>query len=247
MNHSDTEHAEVKQHPVVTIVAFGDSITETSHQQTDDRWPEILRRKLQENFAGIEIAVVNAGVGGNTSREGLARIKKDVVCHHPHFVLFEFGNDPTPEPARHVAVDEFIKNLSLIIARISTEAGGCPIPLIFPPIIDRWHCDYNHPVAQQNGGQDRHQEQYRAATRQVARDHRLPLADIDGALRTEIAQQGPESCILPDGVHLTARSNECVVLAVLQVLSPEIENHLQRRGSASCWVSLFHFRLDQKL
>ena len=123
----------------MTIVAFGDSITETSHQQTDDRWPEILRRKLQENFAGIEIAVVNAGVGGNTSREGLARIK------------------------------------------------------------------------------------------------------------TEIAQQGPESCILPDGVHLTARSNECVVLAVLQVLSPEIENHLQRRGSASCWVSLFHFRLDQKL
>ncbi|MEI8314172.1 MAG: GDSL-type esterase/lipase family protein [Verrucomicrobiota bacterium] len=206
----------------VMIVAFGDSITEASHQKLEYRWPEILRRQLQERFTGTNIKVINAGVGGNTSREGLARFEKDVLSHRPDFVLFEFGNDATHEPERHVTEDEFIKNQNLIIARVAKEAGGRAIPLIFPPIIDRWHVYYNHPFTKQHGGQDRYQERYREATRQMARENNCPLIDIDGALRKEMAQHGPESCILPDGVHLTAHGNECVALAVLQALAPEV-------------------------
>ena len=48
------------------IVAFGDSITDgtASTMNGDDRWPDVLSRRLHARY-GNRIAVVNAGIGGN--------------------------------------------------------------------------------------------------------------------------------------------------------------------------------------
>ena len=48
------------------IVAFGDSITDgtASTMNGDDRWPDVLSRRLHARH-GNRIAVVNAGIGGN--------------------------------------------------------------------------------------------------------------------------------------------------------------------------------------
>jgi lysophospholipase L1-like esterase len=48
------------------IVAFGDSITDgtASTMNGDDRWPDVLSRRLHRAF-GNRFAVVNAGIGGN--------------------------------------------------------------------------------------------------------------------------------------------------------------------------------------
>jgi lysophospholipase L1-like esterase len=48
------------------IVAFGDSITDgtASTLNGDDRWPDILARRLEAHAPG-RLAVVNAGIGGN--------------------------------------------------------------------------------------------------------------------------------------------------------------------------------------
>jgi lysophospholipase L1-like esterase len=48
------------------IVAFGDSITDgtASTMNGDDRWPDVLARRLQAVY-GNRVAVVNAGIGGN--------------------------------------------------------------------------------------------------------------------------------------------------------------------------------------
>jgi lysophospholipase L1-like esterase len=49
-----------------TIVCFGDSITDGtgSTLNGDDRWPDVLARRLHA-ASGPRIAVVNAGIGGN--------------------------------------------------------------------------------------------------------------------------------------------------------------------------------------
>jgi lysophospholipase L1-like esterase len=49
-----------------TIVALGDSITDgtASTMNGDDRWPDVLARRLHA-IHGNKIAVVNAGIGGN--------------------------------------------------------------------------------------------------------------------------------------------------------------------------------------
>jgi lysophospholipase L1-like esterase len=48
------------------VVAFGDSITDgtASTMNGDDRWPDVLARRLQAIY-GNRVAVVNAGIGGN--------------------------------------------------------------------------------------------------------------------------------------------------------------------------------------
>ena len=48
------------------VVAFGDSITDgtASTMNGDDRWPDVLARRLHRAF-GNKTAVVNAGIGGN--------------------------------------------------------------------------------------------------------------------------------------------------------------------------------------
>src|SRR5260221_801146 len=48
------------------IVAFGDSITggTASTMNGDDRWPDVLARRLHAQY-GNRVAVVNAGIGGN--------------------------------------------------------------------------------------------------------------------------------------------------------------------------------------
>ena len=51
---------------VVVVACFGDSITDgtASTLNGDDRWPDVLSRRLHEKF-GARVSVVNAGIGGN--------------------------------------------------------------------------------------------------------------------------------------------------------------------------------------
>ncbi len=48
------------------VVAFGDSITDgtDSTLNGDDRWPDVLSRRLHASY-GAQVAIVNAGIGGN--------------------------------------------------------------------------------------------------------------------------------------------------------------------------------------
>jgi len=82
-------------HPVRGIVCFGDSITDGSGSTVngDDRWPDVLSRRLHA-LHGNRIAVVNQGIGGNQilgperydiaapgagGPSALSRIQRDVI------------------------------------------------------------------------------------------------------------------------------------------------------------------------
>ena len=72
------------------IVAFGDDLTYSDEEATR-AWPlqveEILNRNLQN---ATRIAVINAGMPGTTSRQGLARFDRDVTPFAPQLVVFSF-------------------------------------------------------------------------------------------------------------------------------------------------------------
>jgi acyl-CoA thioesterase-1 len=53
------------------IVALGDSLTAGLGLPRDEAYPAVLQRKLQD--AGIALEVVNAGVSGDTTADGLGR------------------------------------------------------------------------------------------------------------------------------------------------------------------------------
>ncbi|GJD48427.1 hypothetical protein OPKNFCMD_1146 [Methylobacterium crusticola] len=81
--------------PTPVVVAFGDSITDgtASTMNGDDRWPDVLSRRLHA-LRGNRVAVVNAGIGGNQvvgpaqygpdapfpgGPSALARLDRDVI------------------------------------------------------------------------------------------------------------------------------------------------------------------------
>lgn len=69
------------------VVTLGDSITDGRGSTTNgnDRWPNWLARRMQENPATQNIAVLNAGIGGNAVVSGglgptvLERFERDVL------------------------------------------------------------------------------------------------------------------------------------------------------------------------
>ncbi len=70
------------------IVALGDSITDGSKStiNADNRWPDVLARRLQAYKKTKNIAVLNEGIGGNrlvhdrSAQNALARFDRDVLA-----------------------------------------------------------------------------------------------------------------------------------------------------------------------
>ena len=197
------------------VAAFGDSITAANQVAADKRWVELVNMRRKDD--GVH--VINSGVGGNTTREGLARIREDVLAHKPDMVLIEFGgNDATPDPERHVSLDEFADNLHSMHEQIITSCPGARVVLLtFPPVIDDWHTWKGDEFFAPDGG-DAYVEKYRQATRNYAFVHGLALVDIDKALRQAIENGSTGQYILPDGVHLTEEGHAVVAEAVLGVV-----------------------------
>ena len=207
-----------------TLVAFGDSITLARRQPEARRWVTELGVLLESSFQCFSFKIINAGVGGNTTREGLQRIRSDVLAHKPDYVLVEFGgNDASADPDKHVSTHEFNANLNAIRNLITAETSARIVMLTFPPIIDEWHAWGNRGPDREGSGPDACVELYRDITRRFAADHELILVDIDKAVRSGISLHGPERYVLPDGVHLTEDGNEIVARAVFEALLPVIQ------------------------
>ena len=85
------------------IVMLGDSITDGRGSGTDrnDRWPDDLARRLQADKNLSDIAVLNAGIGGNCVVHGglgptaLSRFNRDVLSQNGvrWLIVFEGVND----------------------------------------------------------------------------------------------------------------------------------------------------------
>jgi lysophospholipase L1-like esterase/cephalosporin-C deacetylase-like acetyl esterase len=105
------------------IVCFGDSITGAYYHTGGERaWCDMLGLALQRVYPQARLEMVNAGISGNTTAAGLARMEKDVLSRQPHLVVVMFGmND-----IARLSLDEFIANLTTII-RCSHEAGPAVI------------------------------------------------------------------------------------------------------------------------
>jgi lysophospholipase L1-like esterase len=72
-------------------LAFGDSITEGDETLGDFTYRFPLREFL-EGFFGIA-EILNSGAGGTTSREGVPRLRGELIRHKPGIVLVVYGTN----------------------------------------------------------------------------------------------------------------------------------------------------------
>src|SRR5262245_47201489 len=72
------------------ILAFGDSLTAGSGLPAGSGYPEMLQKELDTR--GYSYRVVNAGIGGDTTGDGLARLKRALDLK-PEIVVLELGGN----------------------------------------------------------------------------------------------------------------------------------------------------------
>ncbi len=101
-----------------TIVCVGDSVTGVYYHTGGQRaYPEMLELALKQIHPDAPIRVINAGISGHTTTDGLARLEQDVLKHRPTLVTISFGlNDMTRVPP-----EQFRTNLEQLIDRCRAE------------------------------------------------------------------------------------------------------------------------------
>ena len=190
------------------IVAFGDSITKGSGVEPEQCWLKHLGKKLGNAFE-----LINAGVGGNSAREAMARYEKDVLSHAPDAVFLEFGgnNHDPHDPARKVDDTEFAGHLKTFKAKLPENCRV--IVITFPPIIDEWHAYTPHIPG---GKPDQALDSQRQIVRQFAQANDYPLLDLYALMyprRYEL--------LLKDGVHLNPAGQEFFAEEMYKLMKQE--------------------------
>lgn len=111
----------------VTIVCLGDSVTGVYYHTGGKRaYPEMLEVAIRQAVPGATVTVINAGISGHTTQDGLARFDRDVLSHKPDLVTISFGlNDMV-----RVSEDQFRRNLDTLVMRC--RAAECLVVLCTP-------------------------------------------------------------------------------------------------------------------
>ena len=135
------------------IVVLGDSLTAGYGLSPEDAFPARLEAALRAEGHGWQ--VIDAGVSGDTSAGGLARLDW-VLADAPEIVIVELGAN---DGLRGLPTDQMEANLDAILARIaelgvSTLLAGMRAPANFGP-------DYA--------------AAFRAVYERLAAEHRVPL------------------------------------------------------------------------
>ena len=103
------------------ILALGSSLTQGYGLPPGTEFPAVLQARLRK--AGIDATVINAGVSGDTSAGGLARLDWS-LADHPDAAIVELGSN---DALRGLPPSETKKNLSAILTKL--KAAHIPVLL----------------------------------------------------------------------------------------------------------------------
>jgi acyl-CoA thioesterase-1 len=176
------------------IVTFGDSLTAGAGVPGVVSYPSQLQAALDAR--GLKYRVVNAGVSGETSGEGLSRLDA-VLGNDPRIVILELGVN---DGLRKYPLDEVRKNLRAIMEKL--QASGVQIVLAGMQVPPRL-------------SSPEYAAEFRKIFPELASRYRVPLIPFfleDVALVRELNQE--------DGLHPNAEGYSYVVRNVLSVLEP---------------------------
>lgn len=188
-----------------TVVAFGDSITLGYGLSAAQMWTSQLASRFNLNL-------INAGVSGNTSSQGLARMDTDVLAKRPDFVIINFGmNDHVMDSLDNPKVSQsmFQTNLITMIDRVRS-IGAIPVLIAVSYIIEGDASQYyynRHPSSYYSnvGGAQAWLDTYIQIVRNVAVAKTVDLIDVRSGCnsysRYDFLRSLDNGAATDDGVH----------------------------------------------
>lgn len=209
----------------IRIVAFGDSTTAVYD------WPssvgEVYAQCLPKTLAqhDMRTEVINAGIGDTTTREGRARLDRDVRSHAPDIVIIQFGiNDSwidvdLGKTQPRLTRKEFRDNLHYFIDTLRKD--GAQVILMTPNPM-RWSDPYYVDAFRKHPGLlDTSEERginslldiYVQDVRDVAKDKSVALIDVFKVFEDYDKQSGQsinDLLLAGDGIHPNAEGQHLV-------------------------------------
>ena len=178
------------------IAVLGDSLTTAYGLAVAEGFPAQLERQLRE--AGHDCVVLDAGVGGDTTAGGLARLDW-MLADRPSHVIVELGGN---DGLRALPPEQMEQNLDAIVSRL--QADGVAVLLAgmrAPPNLGRTYGDA-----------------FAAVFSAVAERHDVPLYPffLDGVAANPELNQG-------DGIHPTAAGIAVIVERILPMVTEWLE------------------------
>ncbi len=118
---SSSDHPLKPLTPAAVVVAFGDSLTAGSGTSPSSSYPNVLSKLISRR-------VVNAGVPGETTAEGLKRLPGVLEKYHPQLVILCLGGN---DMIRKVADQKISDNLFHLVTMI--KQSGAEVLLLAVP------------------------------------------------------------------------------------------------------------------
>jgi len=160
------------------VLAFGDSLTAGLGLPASEAFPARLEARLHGE--GVSVTIVNAGVSGDTTTDGLARLDW-ALADKPEFVILALGAN---DALRGIDPKIVRDNLDAMIGKI--QASGAKILLLGMLAPSNWGAQYEH--------------DFDRIYPELAKAHNLPLYPffLDGVAMDPALNQ-------PDGLHPNER------------------------------------------
>ena len=146
---------------------------------------------------GVKVTPIPAGVSGNTSRDMLARLDRDVLSKHPDWMTLSCGVNDVWHGINGVELEQYKKNITSIVDQAA--AAGVKVVIMT-----------STPIGEDDNANNQKLVPYNDFLRQLAHDRALPLADTNTAMQPVLKSIGatPTSRILTvDGVHMNPEGN----------------------------------------
>jgi acyl-CoA thioesterase I len=175
------------------VICFGDSLTAGYGTEAGQTYPDYLQADLDSR--GYKYRVVNAGISGNTTKDGLERVNS-IVAMKPAVVVVEFGGN---DGLRGLRIEDTRANLDKILETL--KSSGTKIVLAGITLPPDYGPDYI--------------KQFNATYALLAQRYRVPMLPflLKGVFDIEGMMQ-------PDRTHATANGNKIVAHNVLPFITP---------------------------
>jgi lysophospholipase L1-like esterase len=206
----DRTSSRIQSGKSLTIVAMGSSSTLGVGASTPAlSYPGRLEQELRQRFPGVEIRVVNHGIGGQDVPEELTRLGRDVIAEHPDLVVWQLGTNAV------LRRDDLSADEQLISRGVaSLKESGIDVVLM--------DLQYAPRVLARPASAEMEQLIGELARRaQVGLFRRFEIMkEWD---RTQ--QLAPASAVGPDGLHMTDASYGCLANQLAEALASNWQSH----------------------
>lgn len=166
-----------------TIVCFGDSIT--AGYAVRRGFPSFLLESLRQRFPDSKIEMINSGISGDTSQDGLGRLDWAVLSYEPDLVTINFGIN---DCVLGLSLEEFEMNLVEMVRRIRAGPDSEILLLSSQPL--------------ESPPYDQRVLDYYQTVERVAKEMNVGFVDVYGAWMKRVRAGMPlDSLILPGLDH----------------------------------------------